>query len=254
MEPVRTPFQGVWNIVRFNWHFYVLAAAFGLGLGGLWWLWPPLRSYAAGLLVLLLVPVVVSLAVSTYVYDFSSLYRLSWLPVGALPANAQVLTINAGFDEISAIIQRNYAGCRVQAVDFYDPARHTEVSIKRARRAYPPFPGTRAVDTRMPLPFATHSVDCSVAFLAAHEIRDATERAAFFQEIGRVTKPGGLIVVTEHLRDPANFLAYTIGFLHFHSRPTWLATFQHSGLQVEQEIKITPFITTFLLRAHGTTA
>lgn len=251
---VRKPLQGVWNIVRFNWHFYLLAAVAGLGLGVVWWTWPPLRGYAAGLLVLLLLPVVVSLAVSAYVYDFSNLYTLNWLPTGALPAQTQVLTINAGFDEISAIIQRKYAHCRVQAVDFYDPARHTEVSIQRARRAYPPFPDTIAVATRTALPFATHSVDCSVAFLAAHEIRDAAERAAFFQEIARVTRPDGLILVTEHLRDPANFLAYTIGFLHFHSRQTWLATFRQAGLQVERELKITPFITTFLLRPYGTTA
>ena len=29
MATLRKPFQGVWNIVRFNWHFYVLS------LGGL---------------------------------------------------------------------------------------------------------------------------------------------------------------------------------------------------------------------------
>ena len=25
MDTVRKPFQGVWNIVRFNWHFYLFA-------------------------------------------------------------------------------------------------------------------------------------------------------------------------------------------------------------------------------------
>ena len=28
MENLRKPFQGILNIVRFNWHFYVLAAFF----------------------------------------------------------------------------------------------------------------------------------------------------------------------------------------------------------------------------------
>ena len=125
--------------------------------------------------------------------------------------------------------------------------RHTEVSIRRARRAYPPFPGTRPVSTRAPLPLPDHAIDLAVAFLAAHEIRDPAERAAFFREIRRVTRPTGRVVVVEHLRDPANFLAYTVGFLHFHSRRAWRATFRAAGLQVAQEIKITPFLTAFIL-------
>jgi hypothetical protein len=60
--------------------------------------------------------------------------------------------------------------------------------------------------------------------------------------------------VTEHLRDPANFLAYTIGFLHFHSRRTWLDTFQSAGLRVEREVKTTPFVTTFFLAKDGNSA
>ncbi len=251
MEPLRKPLQGLWNVVRFNWHFYLVAGGLALGLAGACLAAPPAaRGYVGWLPALLLAPVVVSLAVSAYVYDFSGLYRLTWLPAAA-PAHPTVLTINAGFDEISALLRHRYAPSQLQAVDFYDPARHTEASIRRARRAYPPFPGTRRVDTRAALPLPAHSIDLAFAFLAAHEIRDAAERAAFFREIGRVTKPGGLIVVTEHLRDPANFLAYTVGFLHFHSRRSWLATFENAGLRVEQEIKTTPFITTFFLSTHG---
>jgi hypothetical protein len=62
------------------------------------------------------------------------------------------------------------------------------------------------------------------------------------------------VVVTEHLRDPANFLAYTVGFLHFHSRQAWLDTFRAAGLRVEREVSITPFITSFFLRQHDSAA
>jgi hypothetical protein len=27
MAQLRTPFQGVWNVIRFNWHFYFLSTA-----------------------------------------------------------------------------------------------------------------------------------------------------------------------------------------------------------------------------------
>jgi SAM-dependent methyltransferase len=124
--------------------------------------------------------------------------------------------------------------------------RSTEVSIRRARRAYPPAPGTVPVTTTA-LPFPTDTFDTALAILSAHEIRSEAERIQFFRELRRVTQPTGKIYLTEHLRDGPNFLAYTIGFLHFHSRATWLTTFQRAGLVVTREIKTTPFITTFIL-------
>jgi SAM-dependent methyltransferase len=254
MVPLRKPFQGLRNVVRFNWHFYLIALAAALALSVIGAVGPPaFRSYAIALLLLLLASVLTSLAVSDYVYDFSALYRLTWLPATS-PAHPSVLTVNAGFDEISALLQHKYAPSHLLAFDFYDPARHTEVSIRRARRAYPPFPGTRAVDTRGALPLPDDSVDLALAFLAAHEIRDPAERAAFFREIRRVVKPTGLVIVTEHLRDTANFLAYNVGFFHFYSRRVWLATFQQAGLRVRQQIRITPFISAFILSPHGTAA
>jgi len=249
MAPVRKPLQGLRNIVRFNWHFYALALAAGLLLGLGAALAPaPFGRYAGVGLGLVLAPVVVSLVISTYVYDGASLYQLSWLPAGVVPeAGNTLLTVSAGFDEISPVLRQRYPEGKLLAIDFYDPARHTEVSIRRARQAYPPPAGTLPASTQA-LPLPDHVADATLAFLAAHEIRDAAERATFFREIKRVTRPGGPIVVVEHLRDTANFLAYTIGFFHFHSRRAWLATFRAAELDVVQEIKITPFISAFILR------
>ena len=254
MAPLRKPLQGVGNVVRFNWPLYLVAAGATLALGSVWLAGPAaLRPYAALLLGLTLVPMLLSLLITAYIYDFSELYRFKWLPELKL-APAQLLTLSAGFDEISAPLAHRYPTASLVAADFYDAARHTEASIQRARQAYPPFFGTHVVDTRVALPLAHDSIDLAVAFLAAHEIRDADERATFFREIARVLAPSGTVVVTEHLRDPANFLAYTVGFLHFHSRGAWLATFRAAGLRVAHEVKITPFITSFFLRKDGPAA
>lgn len=252
MAALRAPFEGVWNVVRFNWPFYVVAlAAVAVGLlvractTGFWHL-------AAGLALLAgLLPLLASLAVSYYVYDWSGLYELGWLPAGSLPAApATLLTFCAGFDETTALLARRLHPAQVLAFDFYDPARHTEASIRRARAAYPPYPGTQPANTRA-LPLPDHSADVVVAFMAAHEVRDSAERVAFFRELRRVAGPAGRLLVVEHLRDTANFLAYTIGFLHFHSHRSWLATFRGAGLLVEQELKVTPFVSAFILRADG---
>ncbi len=255
MAPVRKPWLGVANIVRFNWHFYALALGLTLALGlAAWQLPAPLGRYAGLTTVLVAAPLVVSLAVSAYVYDCAGLHELGWLPAAYVPApGATVLSVSAGFDEISPVLHQRWQPSRLLAIDFYDPTRHTEISIRRARRAYPPRPGTLTARTHaLPLPTATAAT--TVAFLAAHEVREAAERAAFFGELRRVTQPEGTIIVVEHLRDAANFLAYTISFLHFHSRRAWLITFRATGLRVVQEIKITPFITAFILRADAATA
>ncbi len=253
MKPTGRKFgQGVGNIVRFNWPFYALALG-GLLAGALLrpHLAAPWHGLAGAALALGLLTTLASLAVSAWVYDVSGLYQLGWLP--ALPPAAHLVNINAGFDETSALLRATFPAATLTVLDFYDPARHTEASIGRARRAYPPYPGTVAVPTTaLPLPPA--SADAVLAVLAAHEVRDEAERVAFFREIGRVLKPGGQVVVVEHLRDLPNFLAYTVGFLHFHSRATWQRTFRAAGLRVAHETKVTPFLTVFTLRSDGASA
>ncbi|MEL7161496.1 MAG: class I SAM-dependent methyltransferase, partial [Bacteroidota bacterium] len=220
---MRTPYQGVTNILRFNWHFYVLAVVgtvIGLvvarWLGDGWW-WVGLMV-AFGVVLTTLV----SLVVSWYVYDRSSLYSLNWLDrFGSL---RDLINVHAGFDETSALLADRFPEANLRVLDFYDPVLHTEVSILRARRAYPPYPGTERITTT-DLPLAAQSVDAIFLLLAAHEIRDVAERVAFFRQLRRALRPEGRIVVVEHLRDGANFFAYTIGFLHFHSRTTWFRTF-----------------------------
>jgi hypothetical protein len=91
-------------------------------------------------------------------------------------------------------------------------------------------------------------------FLAAHEIRNDSERIIFFKELSRILTPEGKVIVTEHLRDIPNFLTYNIGFLHFHSKATWYKTFATAGLAVNKEIKTTPFISTFILTKYGSSA
>jgi hypothetical protein len=192
----------------------------------------------------------ISLIVSWYVYDLSGFYELQWLDDLGRGDGARIVNINAGFDETSGLLAERFTGAEMTALDFYDPARHTEPSIRRARKAYPPFPGTRPVATS-DLGLDDGSAHKMFVIMSAHEIREAGERTTFFRQLERGLAPGGQIIVVEHLRDAPNVLAYNIGAFHFHPRTAWLIAFADANLRVDREIKVTPFLTVFILSKHG---
>lgn len=252
MEPLRKPFQGIWNIIRFNWHFYLLSLGFVLLiqlLNGLPILFPYIL-FNNIVCWLIITTVIVSLFISFYVYDLSSLYKLDWLNELSIIPNSTIVNINAGFDETSILLHKKFPNATMHVYDFYDPLYHTEISIKRARKAYPPFPNTRRVNTSN-LPLENNYADNVFVILSAHEIRNEEGRNTFFNELKRILKREGKIVVIEHLRDTPNFLAYNIGFLHFIAKSSWNRTFANARLSIDKEIKITPFITTFILEKNG---
>ena len=251
MEKMRKPFQGVWNIVRFNWHFYVLSF-------GILFLLLLFSNYAdstfrfyffiIGLLIFL--PTLISLSISYYVYDLSGFYNLNWITSSTTDQQYTIVNINAGFDEMSILLNGKFPAAELLVFDFYDPRKHTEVSIKRARKVYPVFPSTKSVTATI-LPMSENSADKIFVIFAAHEIRNEQERIGFFKELKRILRPTGEIIITEHLRDVPNFLAYNIGFLHFYSKRTWLKLFKLAGLSLKSEQKLTPFIATFTLTKYG---
>lgn len=263
----RKPLQGVSNIVKFNWHFYVLAlvAILVLVLANQFVSTNGLLNLLSWLAIgFVLASTFISLLVSFYVYDCSNLYKLDWLDLlevlpqhtnqtnqklttKTAPKVANLVNINAGFDETSALLAHKYKAINLQVFDFYNPQTHTEVSIERARKAYPPYPNTQLISTTA-LPLQNNTVDLICNILAAHEIRNTAERIVFFEQLKQKINAEGKIIVVEHLRDLPNFLAYQIGFLHFYSKKTWLQTFEAAGLEVCKEMKLTPFLCIFVLR------
>lgn len=248
---MRKPFQGLRNVVSFNWPYNAASAAgilvFGLigmlseGLG---------RTFGIAALIVVVVPTLLSLLATTHVYDLSGFYELAWLDDLSIRNGASLVNINAGFDETSEILTAKFPHAELIAYDFFDPKRHTEPSISRARRAYPPFKDTIAVSTNR-LPFDDGSTDFLLAIMSLHEIRQQSEREIFFIEIRRVLAVDGRAVVVEHTRDAANILAYNFGAWHFHPRAEWLRNFHISGLSIEKEMKLTPLVSAFFLRKNG---
>jgi SAM-dependent methyltransferase len=249
-SPPRGRFQGVGLIVRFNWPMYA-AATIG-GIVALWFLitlriaWP-LRVIGFIAVAIGLFWNVASLVVSYWVYDRSPLYQWQWLPETLPTPPAAWLNVHCGFDESTLALRELFPNCTGRTLDIFDAAEMTEPSIMRARQVDTGQPAPEPADYRR-LPVDDASVDAVFTILSAHELRTPAARAMLFHEFGRVLRPGGRVVVVEHLRDAANFIAFGPGFVHFHSRPAWLVTFQDGGLVVERQFRITPFVAVFVLR------
>lgn len=243
---MRKPFEGLQNVIMFNWHYYVLALFSSLGL----FIFSNLSSNFNLLFTIITGMIILgsglSLLISYYIFDKSGLYNFEFLESLEINKNSTIINITAGFDETSLILKSKFEIDDLKVFDFYNPMQHTEVSIRRARKIYKPFPNTKLISsTNIPINF--NSLDFIFVIFSAHEIRNNNERRVFLSELKRILKPNGKIIIIEHLRDTFNFLAFNFGAFHFYSRKTWYDNFKESGLEIFKEIKPNPFITTFIL-------
>ena len=242
--------RGLRQIVRLNWPFYVAAAAVAIA-GPLltralpWPSWTRLLLDAGAALVGAWL--VTSLVASWVVYDRSRLMRWDWVlqALGFDPASW--INLHAGLDESTPALRALFKHARGRVFDIYDPAEMTEPSIARARRVARNEVTPEPADFRR-LPLPTGTIDVAMLLLSAHELRSDEARRALFVELRRVLGPGGRVVIAEHLRDLANFLAFGPGVLHFHSRRTWVECFSRNRFDVHCEFSITPFVRVFVLR------
>jgi ubiquinone/menaquinone biosynthesis C-methylase UbiE len=243
-------FAGVVKIVRFNVQFYVFSTAVLAGVG-LLIAWTRLPTWLE-LVVLLGAAVLAfwtlsSLLASWYVYDHAGVTRWEWLPRRIAGHPEHWANIHAGLDESTTALRQLFPNTQGYAVDIYDPGEMTEPSIARARRLHPSAePFRRGKYDALPL--SENGCDAVFLLFAAHEVRAAEHRTDLFRETARVLREGGRVVLVEHLRDWKNFVAFGPGFLHFHSRRSWLRTIREAGLVVETESAVTPFVECFVLR------
>lgn len=247
----RGQWQGMMTIAQFNWPFYVAAGAVLLASLAGWFLLPglPLKlvcGIAMGAAAYFLLG---SLGVSHLIYDRSDLYRWGWLERALRGVNMrQAIFCHCGFDEAWAALRDKFGGVQWRLLDHFDGEQMTEASIRRARAMFPPAPGT--LSSRFDAwPVDAASADVVFGVLAIHELRSEAERRAWFAEARRCLRQGGRVVLVEHVRDAANFLAFGPGFLHFHSPASWRRCWEGAGFRSTDPFRVTPFVRVFVLSA-----
>jgi SAM-dependent methyltransferase len=245
LEPMRPRgrYQGILQILRFNWPWY--AGAFVILLASCALL-PRLNAVPAikGLIGIgigcAFYWAAASVLVSYWIYDLSALAKWEWIKASIPLLSGQAASIHCGFDESTNELRRIFPDATISAWDIYKPDLMTEGSIARARH-------TQTAPTAISvhyanLPESANALDAIFLIFAAHEIRSAKAREEFFHELFRVLKPGGTVLLVEHLRDWRNFVAYGPGFLHFLAAKEWLRLAKLAGLFIGARFRITPFI------------
>jgi SAM-dependent methyltransferase len=245
---VRGPYQGVLQILHFNWRMYLVTV---VGVAAAILAWPILPFAGRAVLVAVSVPAlfwtVASLAVSHYVYDRFPLYDLHWLARALSHAPRRWINVHAGWDETSGLLKAIFPDAIGEAVDLFDPAVMTEASIRQAQKAnHSAIPATPARYDA--LPFESGTVDGVFVIFAAHELRRNAQRVKFFGEVARVLTCSGECLLVEHARDKWNFLAFGPAFLHFFPRSTWRRAARLAGLEVRTEFAMTHFVHVFVMR------
>jgi len=238
------------KIVEFNWPFYAAAVAIGVAIPAVTMSVPlgvgtRAAAYAGTGLVVLWI--VASLVASWIVYDGSRLMEWDWVLQALGFSPKSWINLHAGYDASTPALRQIFKGADGRVFDIFDPREMTEPSIRQARRLARNLVTPEPADFRH-LPVATGTVDVATLLLSAHELRSESARSALFTELRRVLGPGGRVVVAEHLRDWANFLAFGPGCLHFHSRRTWARCFSRHRFDIHREFSITPFVRVFVLR------
>jgi SAM-dependent methyltransferase len=242
--------RGVRQIVRFNWPFYAGAAS-GVAIAMVAISRVPVNTVTRVALYSAIsvsaIWIVASLVASWTVYDRSPLMRWEWID-RALGFHPDAwINIHAGLDESTMALRALFGRAHWRVFDIFDPAEMTEPSIARARRLADNHVAAETADFRH-LPVPTGTIDVALLLLSAHELRTDETRGELFDELRRVLGPGGRVVVAEHLRDWANFMAFGPGVRHFHSRRAWERCFARARFAIHSEFPITPFVRVFVLR------
>jgi len=247
--PPRARFQGVAQIVRFNWPFY-LTATLLLASGGCAVLMLSLPFFVRAMLSIAIAAaafwLITSLIISHYIYDRAGIYDALWIERALFTSPKRWALFHAGLDEFSPILRKLFPESDGLIADLFDPNEMTEPSIKRARRLTKDSARSIHVNFRA-LPMRDNELDAAFVFFSAHELRKPESRILFFSELRRVLRSHGEMILLEHLRDWPNFLAFGPGCFHFHSRRAWIGAIESAGFAIVKEFTLTPFVRAFVV-------
>jgi hypothetical protein len=176
-------------------------------------------------------------------FDRSNLLSGTWHHGLIAQPPARWVQISVCLEETTLPMNEVFPRSEGLLLDLFNSDVMTEPAVTRARKMARTDLATAA--TPGSLPVDDLWADLSVVTLAAHEIRAAAMREQLFRELRRITSSDGSIIVVEHLRNLAAFIAFGPGLFHFHPRSEWIRLAKQAELSLQSETSITPFVHVF---------
>ena len=240
-------FKRALSLARYNWPLYAVSCfsiLLGIAIASI-----PSISGSIRIVALVAASVaawytIASFAAFHAMFDRSGFLSGNWLTSCVKSPPKRCLQLSVSLEETTLPIERVFPEAECVNFDLFDRSVMTEPAVKRARASTKP--NSTPVATLDSLPLVNEHCDLTVITLAAHEVREPSLRESLFQELNRVTKPQGRVVVIEHLRNAAAFLAFGPGLFHFFPRAEWMRLAETASLNLESEFKITPFVHVFV--------
>lgn len=235
-----TQYSGTISTLLYNWPIFAGLLIFGVagllsgsllsGLGS----WLLLLAGAGSLSMALNILVAAFIA-----YDYGRRREYDRLAdLGHLPQANVVIDITAGKLRGTRGLLSRYGAGHYMVLDIYDPKKMADNALRRARSMDPPLETDRRIYKReadlAALPIPPNWADVVYCSFSLHEIQGADDRQQVFNQIARILKPRGRLLLAEHGRDWLNFLAFGPGFLSFLAPATWERHMTQAGLEIKR--------------------
>ena len=189
-----------------------------------------------------------SILFSYFIYDLSDLYHFNWLCQLLTDPKSTIFNVFSGYTEAGHLLQKNLNNHPLQHYDFFNKNTSVTSSIKRAKELSEPINCTEINYNNWQL---NNKADYILFMQSLHELREADQQTECLIEASKyLNSPDSRIVIVEHLRDIKNFSIYSMGVFHFHSYHRWISVINASGLAIEKEFTITPFVKVFVLKRN----
>ncbi|WP_417387143.1 class I SAM-dependent methyltransferase [Gimesia sp.] len=244
-------FDRAFSLARYNWPLY-LTCFLGVALGFIIWktqlVPPPIRYLGLLAAVVATWYTIASFVAFHVMFDHSDFLSGEWLTRCVEQSPNTCVQLSVCVEETTLPISKVFASADYIELDLFDESVMTEPAIARAKQKAGDSPSIVAKPEALPL--TDHTSELTVVTLAAHEVRDPSQREALFQELSRITAPGGRLIIVEHIRNLPAAAVFGPGLFHFYPRTTWTTLAQKTKLRIESEFDITPFFHVFVLR-HG---
>jgi SAM-dependent methyltransferase len=173
---------------------------------------------------------------AVFLFSLAGIYRMYGPPAaryvrrllrtGDVGGRAVVADLHIGTWRTSHLLGELLPRATIWSVDCWDEAGPpSEANVRQLHElepppAHPPFGTLALADGAVPLPDA--SCDAVVLGFGIHEIPAGGPRERLFDEARRLLRPGGKLLLFEHLVDLENFAIFGPGIDHWPRRRDWL--------------------------------